>query len=282
MTGEPDWVPPGVDTKRANAARIYDYLLGGSHNFLADQDVARALAAVEPNVRLFARANREFLGRAVRFLGEAGIRQFLDIGSGIPTEGNVHQVAQRAVPGTRVVYADIDPVAVAHSKTILAWNENAAVIQADLRDPEKILTDPATERLIDFSQPAGLLLVSVLPFIADAAGSVAHRGHPARCARARQLPRALPWHRRGPARDDPGHGQGVQPQRRHPGRSPLPGRTSCVSSTASGSCRPGWSIPRSGGRTPPMLSPTPPARSGAWPAWGKCPDHGRSSWLKRG
>ena len=169
MTGEPDWVPPGVDTKRANAARIYDYLLGGSHNFLADQDVARALAAVEPNVRLFARANREFLGRAVRFLSEAGIRQFLDIGSGIPTEGNVHQVAQRAVPGTRVVYADIDPVAVAHSKTILAWNENAAVIQADLRDPEKILTDPATERLIDFSQPAGLLLVSVLPFIADAA-----------------------------------------------------------------------------------------------------------------
>ncbi len=168
MTGEPDWVPPGVDTKRANAARIYDYLLGGSHNFLADQDVARALAAVEPNVRLFARANREFLGRAVRFLGEAGIRQFLDIGSGIPTEGNVHQVAQRAVPGTRVVYADIDPVAVAHSKTILARNENAAVIQADLRDPEKILTDPASERLIDFSQPAGLLLVSVLPFIADA------------------------------------------------------------------------------------------------------------------
>ena len=167
MTGEPDWVPPGVDTKRANAARIYDYLLGGSHNFLADQDVARALAAVEPNVRLFARANREFLGRAVRFLSQAGIRQFLDIGSGIPTEGNVHQVAQRAAPGTRVVYADIDPVAVAHSKTILAWNENAAVIQADLRDPEKILTDPATERLIDFSQPAGLLLVSVLPFIAD-------------------------------------------------------------------------------------------------------------------
>ncbi len=168
MAGEPDWVPPGVDTKRANAARIYDYLLGGSHNFLADQDVARALAAVEPNVRLFARANREFLGRAVRFLSEAGIRQFLDVGSGIPTEGNVHKVAQRADPGTRILYADIDPVAVAHSKTILAGNENAAVIQADLRDPEKILTDPATERLIDFSQPTGLLLVSVLPFIADA------------------------------------------------------------------------------------------------------------------
>jgi hypothetical protein len=168
MTGEPDWVPPGVDTKRANVARIYDYLLGGRHNFLADQDVARALAAVEPNVRAFAWANREFLGRAVRFLSEAGIRQFLDIGSGIPTEGNVHEVAQRADPATRVAYADIDPVAVAHSKTILAANENAAVIQSDLRDPEKILTDPVIERLIDFTQPAGLLLVSVLPFIADA------------------------------------------------------------------------------------------------------------------
>jgi S-adenosyl methyltransferase len=168
MAGEPDWVPPGVDIKRANVARIYDYLLGGSHNFLADQDVGRALAAVEPNVRAFARANREFLGSAVRFLSEAGIRQFLDIGSGIPTQGNVHEVAQRAHPDTRVAYADVDPVAVAHSKTILAGNENAAIIEADLREPEKILIHPAIEALIDFSQPVGLLLVSVLPFIADA------------------------------------------------------------------------------------------------------------------
>ena len=98
MADEPDWVPPGVDTKRANVARVYDYWLGGSHNFLADQDLGRAIAAVEPNVRAFAQANRAFLGRAVRFLAAAGIRQFLDIGSGIPTEGNVHEVAQQADP----------------------------------------------------------------------------------------------------------------------------------------------------------------------------------------
>ena len=105
---EPGWVPPEVDTRRANVARVYDYWLGGSHNFLADQDVARAIAAVEPNIRAMARANRAFLGRAVRFLAASGIRQFLDIGSGIPTERNVHEVAQQAAPGARVVYADID------------------------------------------------------------------------------------------------------------------------------------------------------------------------------
>jgi S-adenosyl methyltransferase len=168
MAGEPDWVPPDVDTKRANVARVYDYWLGGTHNFLPDQDLARAIAAVEPNVRAMARANRAFLGRAVRFLAAAGIRQFLDIGSGIPTEGNVHEVAQHAAPGAHVVYADIDPVAVAHSKAILAGNASAAVIEADVREPEKILTDDTVGPLIDFSQPTGLLLVMVLHFIADA------------------------------------------------------------------------------------------------------------------
>jgi SAM-dependent methyltransferase len=162
------WVPPEVDVRRANVARVYDYLLGGSHNFLADQDVGRSLAAVEPEVRAIARANRAFLGRAVRFLAGAGIRQFLDIGSGIPTEGNVHEVAQQAATGARVVYADIDPVAIAHSRAILAGNENVAIIDADLREPEKILAREATRRLIDPSQPTGLLLVAVLPFIADA------------------------------------------------------------------------------------------------------------------
>jgi len=168
MAGEPDWVPPEVDTKRANVARVYDYWLGGTHNFLTDQDLARALLAVEPNFRAIARANRAFLGRAVRFLAGEGIRQFLDIGSGIPTEGNVHQVAQHAAPGARVVYADIDPVAVAHSKAILDGNPDAAIIHADLRQPETILTDHAVRQLIDFRQPTGLLLVSVLHFIADA------------------------------------------------------------------------------------------------------------------
>jgi hypothetical protein len=167
MASEPARVPPGVDVRRANAARVYDYLLGGSHNFLADQDVARSIAAVDPSVRMIARANRDFLGRAVRFLVAAGVRQFLDIGSGIPTQGNVHEVAQQARPGARVVYAEIDPVAIAHSKAILAGNDNAAIIDADLHQPVDILGHADTRRLIDFSQPTGLLLVSVLPFISD-------------------------------------------------------------------------------------------------------------------
>lgn len=163
-----DWVPAGVDTKVANAARVYDYMLGGSHNFLADQDVARALAAVNPEIRALAWANRSFLGRAVRFLGEAGIRQFLDIGSGIPTQGNVHEIAQEAGFPAKVVYADIDQVAIAHSRAILADNPDAAIIDGDVREPEKILANEQTRRLLDFTQPVGLLLVTVLHFVADA------------------------------------------------------------------------------------------------------------------
>jgi SAM-dependent methyltransferase len=168
VAGEPNWIPPGVDAQRANVARVYDYWLGGSHNFLADQDLGRAIAAVEPNVRAIARANRAFVGRAVRYLAAAGVRQFLDIGSGIPTQGNVHEVAQQADPGARVAYVDTDPVVIAHSKAILAGNENATIIDADLRDPEKILGHPAAERLIDFGQPVGLLIVAILHFIGDA------------------------------------------------------------------------------------------------------------------
>jgi S-adenosyl methyltransferase len=168
MSDDLSWVPPGVDTKRANVARVYDYWLGGSHNFLADQDAARGLLAVEPNMRAGAQANRAFLGRAVRFLAANGIRQFLDIGSGIPTEGNVHEIAQQVDPGARVVYADIDKVAVAHSRAILAGNANAAVIEADLREPQKILVNETVRSLVDFTQPAGLLLNMVLHFIGDA------------------------------------------------------------------------------------------------------------------
>jgi SAM-dependent methyltransferase len=166
---QPDWVPSGIDTGKANIARVYDWWLGGDHNFRADQDAARAMIAVEPNARAIARANRAFLGRAVRFLAaEAGIRQFLDIGSGIPTQNNVHQVAQDAAPGARVVYADADDVAVAHSKLILDGNTDAAVIQADVRDPASILADPETQLLLDFTQPIAVLLVTVLHFLADA------------------------------------------------------------------------------------------------------------------
>ena len=164
---EPDWVPPGVDTKRANPARVYDYWLGGTHNFIADQDAGRAIAALEPNIMAVAQANRAFLRRAVRFLTAAGIRQFLDIGSGIPTEGNVHEVAQQAAPGSRIVYVDVDPVAVAHSRAILAGNENATVVDGDLREPQRILAQDGTRSLIDFGQPVGLLLSAVVHFLAD-------------------------------------------------------------------------------------------------------------------
>lgn len=167
IMSEPSRVPPGVDPKRANVARVYDYWLGGTHNFLADQDVARAIAAVAPAAPLIGLANRAFLRRAVQFLAGAGIRQFLDIGSGIPTQGNVHEVAQRASPDARVVYVDIDPVAVAHSKAILNGNAAAAIIAADLRTPGEVLGHKQTRRLIDFSQPAGLLLVAILHFISD-------------------------------------------------------------------------------------------------------------------
>jgi hypothetical protein len=168
MTTQPGWVPPGIDTSKANIARVYDWWLGGDHNLPADQEAARAMIAVEPNARAIARANRAFLGRAVRFLAaEAGIRQFLDIGSGIPTQNNVHEVAQDAAPGTRVVYADADDAVVAHSRLILDGNPAAAVIQADLRDPAGLLAAPETQ-LLDFTRPVAVLLVAVLHFIPDA------------------------------------------------------------------------------------------------------------------
>jgi SAM-dependent methyltransferase len=168
MTVEPGWVPPGIDTTKANVARVYDYWLGGDHNFQADRDLARTIIALDPHIRTTMRANRAFLGRVARFLaGQEGIRQFLDIGSGIPTENAVHQVAQETAPGSRVVYVDNDDVAVAHSRLLLDGNPDAAVIQGDLREPAKILADPGTQLLLDFTQPVAVFLVAVLHFIPD-------------------------------------------------------------------------------------------------------------------
>jgi SAM-dependent methyltransferase len=168
MTVEPGWVPPGVDTSKANVARVYDYWIGGDHNFQADRDLARTIIALTPNIRSVAQANRAFLGRAVRFLAdEAGIRQFLDIGAGIPTENSVHQVAQEIAPDSRVVYVDSDDVAVAHSRLILQDNPGVTVVQADLREPAKILADPETQLLLDFTQPVAVCMVAVLHFIPD-------------------------------------------------------------------------------------------------------------------
>ncbi|MFI5494998.1 SAM-dependent methyltransferase [Actinoplanes sp. NPDC051859] len=152
---------------RPSSARIYDALLGGNHNFAADRAAAQQLLAVIPRAGEMARANRAFLHRAVRYLLDRGVHQFLDIGSGIPTVGNVHEIAQRVVPDARVIYVDIDPVAVAHSNDILHGNPNAAAIQADMRFPEAILHHPQVGSLLDLGQPVGLLLVSMLHFVPD-------------------------------------------------------------------------------------------------------------------
>ncbi len=163
------WREAGVDPTRPSIARVYDYWLGGTHNLAADRELGRRMETLDPRIPAACKANRAFLGRAVRFLaGQAGIRQFIDIGSGIPTAGNVHEIAQRAAPGTRVLYADLDPVAVAEGRELLAGNHLATVIQADLRDPAGILSHPEAGRLIDFAEPVGLILVAVLHFIMDA------------------------------------------------------------------------------------------------------------------
>ncbi|HEX8630911.1 MAG TPA: SAM-dependent methyltransferase [Catenuloplanes sp.] len=164
----PDWAPENIDVERPSVARMYDYYLGGSHNFAVDRAAAQAMIAAVPEAPLMAQANRAFLRRTVRYLVGAGIRQFLDIGSGIPTVGNVHEIAQQAAPGSRVVYIDVDPVAVAHSREILAGNTEAVAIQEDLRRPDAILTHPEVRKLIDFTEPIAVLLVAVTHFIPDA------------------------------------------------------------------------------------------------------------------
>ena len=163
----PDWAPVDVDVERPSIARVYDYYLGGSHNFAVDRVMARKIIGMSPETVRTARANRAFLRRAVKFCIGDGIRQFLDIGSGIPTVGNVHDVAQSIDPQASVVYVDIDPVAVAHSRAILADNDLATVIQADLRDPDSILNDPQLRGLLDLTEPVAVLMVSVMHFIPD-------------------------------------------------------------------------------------------------------------------
>ncbi len=155
------------DLYKPSASRVYDYLLGGSHNFEVDRDVARQVLRLAPEAAQAAIANRHFMARAVRYLVGQGVRQFLDIGSGIPTVGNVHEVAHRYAPESRVVYVDIDPVAVMHSKHILDGDPRCAVIQGDLRRPQEILDDPLVRELLDFDRPVAVLLVAVLHFIPD-------------------------------------------------------------------------------------------------------------------
>jgi trans-aconitate methyltransferase len=165
-TGEADRMTHAA-RKPATAARMYDYYLGGVHNFPADRDAARRVIAQFPDLPAHARANRAFLRRAVGHLADSGVRRFLDIGSGIPTEGNVHEIVQSRDPDARVVYVDIDPVAVAESLDILDGNPGATAVRADLRDPDALLEHPAVRRLLTPGQPVGLLLAAVLHFVPD-------------------------------------------------------------------------------------------------------------------
>jgi S-adenosyl methyltransferase len=155
-----------IDPSVPSAARMYDFYLGGMHNFIADRDAAAQVIDAIPEVPLIARANRAFLGRAVRFLVASGIRQFLDIGSGIPTAGNVHEIAQGADPAVRVVYVDLDPVAVSHARQLLHDNDRATALLGDLRRPSDLLRAlRATPGGLDLRHPVGLLLVSMLHFV---------------------------------------------------------------------------------------------------------------------
>jgi hypothetical protein len=160
--------PLPFDITVAHQARMYDYLLGGKDNYAADRDAAEAVVKVNPDLAPSARANREFLGRAVRFLAaDAGIRQFLDIGTGIPAAGNTHEVAQAAAPESRVVYVDYDPIVLAHARALLDSHEAGATeyIEADLRDTGAILDEAA--RLLDFTRPVAVTLISILHAIPD-------------------------------------------------------------------------------------------------------------------
>ncbi|MFJ9038921.1 SAM-dependent methyltransferase [Streptomyces sp. NPDC102406] len=164
----PAWAPLGIDISVPSVSRIYDYYLGGSHNFEVDRDAARKAMEFMPGLPKIMQANRAFMRRAVRHAVDEGVTQFLDIGSGIPTFGNVHEVAQQASPGARVVYVDHDPVAVAHSRAVLDGNPDAAIVSADLRKPQEILRSPEVGALLDLRRPVALLLVAVLHFIEDA------------------------------------------------------------------------------------------------------------------
>ncbi|MEW9527373.1 SAM-dependent methyltransferase [Microbispora sp. NPDC049125] len=156
----------------ANVARMYDYYLGGKDNYAVDRERADEVISRVPLTREIARANRAFLGRAVRFLAaEAGICQFLDIGAGLPTQDNVHEVAQRANPASRVVYVDNDPMVLVHARALLAQDAQTRVIAGDVRNPDDILTHPEMRGLLDLSQPVAVLLVAVLHFIPDDHGA---------------------------------------------------------------------------------------------------------------
>jgi SAM-dependent methyltransferase len=169
----------GIDFDRANAARIYDYFLGGAHNFASDRAQAAKIVAANPDMPRVCRLNRDFLGRVVRWCVEQGVEQFLDLGSGVPTVGNVHEIARQRRPGARVAYVDFEPVAVQHARAITAGLDGVSVTQGDLRRPEVVLDDVAG--LLDFDRPVAVLAVAVLHFIDDDLPAIFGRYRDALC-----------------------------------------------------------------------------------------------------
>ena len=169
MLDRPNWAPKRIDLSRPSAARVYDYLLGGGCNTAADREMAKRLIGVMPQVKDTVRLNRNFLRRVVTFLVGQGVTQFLDIGSGIPSVGNVHQLAQGLDPQCRVVYVDNDPIAVAYAEPLLRDNELAGAVLADFRSPEQVLSAPTVRALIDFEKPVAVLTLLMLHFVPDSA-----------------------------------------------------------------------------------------------------------------
>ncbi|SFN12812.1 S-adenosyl methyltransferase [Pseudonocardia ammonioxydans] len=163
----PSWAPDEVDITRPSVARVYDYYLGGSHNFEADRRFAEQVLDALPEMATVAQANRSFLRRIVRHLCAQGVTQFLDLGSGIPTAGNVHEIASAECTDARVLYVDNDPIAVVHSRALLDGDDRTEVLAGDLTRPEQVLEHPLTRAHLDLSRPVAVLLVSVLHFVGD-------------------------------------------------------------------------------------------------------------------
>jgi hypothetical protein len=161
-----DWIPE-IDTSKPSPARIYDYALGGKDNFLVDREAYEMMTQSFPDYPNLAQANRGFLARAVEFMAEAGVDQFIDLGTGIPTSPNVHEIAQRTIPGARVVYIDNDPIVMTHNRARRAAWPGVITVQHDIREPDKILGDDVVTHFVDFDRPVGLLMVAVLHFVGE-------------------------------------------------------------------------------------------------------------------
>lgn len=160
-------IPPGVDPSQPSPARVYDYLLGGKHNFEADRAAGELMKSMAPELVDSASANRGFHQRAAKWLAEHGIRQFIDIGSGLPTVGNTHEVVARVTPDARTVYVDYDPMVLHYGSFLLSGNDSAAVILADMRDPDSVLDHEIVRAMIDFSEPVAVMMTAVLHFVSD-------------------------------------------------------------------------------------------------------------------